>query len=114
MKNLFTLIAVAALVGCATTSSTPVGQVQEVGPGTYKIAFSHTSETVFTGHSSTYGVVDQAGQYCHAKGKKLLVVPSKESGVVVFRCEGEMDQQPVTPNAGPIELRAQTKGAGQN
>jgi uncharacterized lipoprotein YajG len=117
MKNLFSLIAVAVLAGC-TTSSSKVGQVQEVGPGTYKLAFSTTSETVFTGHKSTDAAVDQAGQYCHAKGQKLEIVPSKESGVVVFRC-GEMIEQPVTPNAAPTELKAQkqqdqTNGAGQN
>jgi hypothetical protein len=116
MKNLLSLVAVAVLAGCATSST--VGQVQEVGPGTYKIGFSHTSETVFTGHSSTDAAVDQAGRYCHAKGQKLVIVPSKESGIVVFRC-GEMIQEPTTTNAAPVQLKAQkqqdqTNGAAQN
>jgi hypothetical protein len=110
------LILLATLAGCTTTSSN-VGQVREVEPGTYKIGVAHVSESVFTGHESTYSAIDQAGQYCHAKGQKLVIVPSKESGVVVFRC-GEMIQEPATPSA-PVELRAQkqrdqTNGATQN
>jgi hypothetical protein len=42
MKKFLSLFFVAVLAGCATTSSTPVGQVQEVEPGTYKIGYSHT------------------------------------------------------------------------
>lgn len=108
---LTSLIAVAALVGCATSSST-VGQVVEVSPGTYKIGVAHVSESVFTGHESTYGAVDQAGQYCHARGQKLEIVPTKENGVVVFRC-GEKIQVPdtATPvtqepaSAAPVQLK---------
>ena len=111
MINLLTLIAVAALVGCATTSSTPVGQVQEVGPGTYKIGYSHT---VRIGHEMEDEAVSKAGQYCHDRGRKLQVVPSKGSDVIVFRCEGELIQ-----GSAPVELKVQkqqdqTKGAGQN
>ena len=112
MKNLFSLVAVAVLAGCATSST--VGQVQEVAPGTYKIGVGHT---VRIGHEMENAAVDQAGQYCHAKGQKLLIVPSKESGVVVFRC-GEMIQEPTTTNAAPVQLKAQKQqdqtGAAQN
>ena len=102
------LIAVAALVGCATSSST-VGQVQEVAQGTYKIGIPHT---VRIGHEMEDNAVSQAGQYCHARGQKLEIVPTKESGVVVFRC-GEKIQVPDTATpvtqdpatAAPVQLK---------
>jgi hypothetical protein len=103
MKKFLSLFFVAVLAGCATTSSTPVGQVQEVEPGTYKVGIAHT---VRSGHEMEDNAVSQAGQYCHAKGQKLVIVPSKESGVAVFRC-GEMIQEPATPSAAPTELKAQ-------
>ena len=46
MKNLLSLVAVAVLASCATSST--VGQVQEVGPGTYKIGFSLIQEPTTT------------------------------------------------------------------
>ena len=70
-----------ALVGCATTSS-DVGQVREVAPGTYKIGVAHS---VTIGHNEEDAAVRQAGEYCHAKGQKLVIVPSKDRDVT-FRC----------------------------
>jgi hypothetical protein len=70
-----------ALAGCATTSS-DVGQVREVAPGTYKIGVAHS---VTIGHDEENEAVDQAGKYCHAKGQKLVIVPSKDRDVT-FRC----------------------------
>jgi hypothetical protein len=72
--------------GCATTSA---GQVQEVSPGIYSV-----------GITRTYGITDKtkaleaavtkAGEYCHAKGQKLLVTPSPESqSTLMFRCGTE-------------------------
>jgi hypothetical protein len=81
------------LAGCATSSaSSTVGQVQEIAPGTYKIGVAHT---VRIGNEMETEAVSQAGQYCHAKGQKLIIVPSKDRDVT-FRC-GEMVQQPTTP-----------------
>jgi hypothetical protein len=96
------------LAGCATASST-VGQVQDVAPGTYKIGIPHT---VRIGHEMEDNAVSQAGQYCHARGQKLEIVPTKESGVVVFRC-GEKIQVPDTgtpvtqepATAAPVQLK---------
>src|SRR5262249_5767080 len=62
-----------AVEGCATTSTSPdVEQVQEVSPGTYKIGIAHT---VRMGHDMENEAVSKAGQYCHAKGQKLIIVP---------------------------------------
>jgi hypothetical protein len=70
-----------AFAGCATTSS-DVGQVQEVAPGTSKIGVAHS---VTIGHDAKDAAVRQAGQYCHAKGQKLVIVRTKERDVT-FRC----------------------------
>ena len=86
-----------ALAGCATTSSTDIGEVQEVAPGTYKIGVGHT---VQIGHKMEDEAVSKAGQYCHAKGQKLVIVPtdSKDSNVT-FRCK--FTSEPVTPAQNP-------------
>jgi hypothetical protein len=74
-----------ALVGCATTSS-DVGQVREVAPGTYKVGVARgTSSVVFGGTEAVNAAVDQAGKYCHAKGQKLVILPIKDKDVT-FRC----------------------------
>jgi hypothetical protein len=71
-----------ALVGCATTSS-DVGQVREVAPGTYKVGVARgTSSVVFGGTEAVNAAVDQAGKYCHAKGQKLVILDKD----VTFRC----------------------------
>jgi len=73
--------------GCATTS---VGQVQEVGPGTYSIDVS-VSHHGLGGQSQEKkaldAAVDKAGEYCHSKGQKLLITPNSASqNNVTFRC----------------------------
>jgi hypothetical protein len=97
------------LIGCATAStSSTVGQVQEVAPGTYKIGVGHT---VRIGHDMEDDAVSKAGQYCHAKGQKLVIVPTKDKDVT-FQC-GEKIQAsdtatPVTKEpatATPIQLK---------
>jgi hypothetical protein len=73
------------LVGCATTTS-DVGQVREVAAGTYKIGVSGgAGSVVFGSHETTDAAVGQAGQYCHAKGQKLVIVPTTGRDVI-FRC----------------------------
>src|SRR5262249_24920175 len=70
-----------ALAGCATTSTTEAGQVQEVEPGKYKVGIAHT---VRIGNEKEYEAVSLAGQYCHAKGQKLVIVPTKDNNSVTF------------------------------
>ena len=80
------------LLGCATSS---VGQVREVTPGTYKIGVARGANSVVIGNEATNAAVSQAGQYCHAKGQKLVIVPDAGRDVV-FRC-GERTQDSVVP-----------------
>ena len=82
------------LPGCATSS---VGQVREVAPGTYKIGVARGANSVVIGNEATNAAVSQAGQYCHAKGQKLVIVPDSGRDVV-FRC-GERTQDSVVPAA---------------
>jgi hypothetical protein len=79
------------LGGCATTSTTDVGQVREVAPGTYKIG---VARSVTMGHDAANDAIDQAGKYCHAKGQKLVIVPDAGRDVV-FRCEAT--KEPIKP-----------------
>jgi hypothetical protein len=76
-----TLWIVPILVGCATTSD--VGQVKEVAPGTYRVGVARGS--LFGGTEATNAAVDQAGQYCHSKGQKLIILPNPGKDVT-FRC----------------------------
>ena len=77
--------AILLLAGCATTTS-DIGQVREVAPGTYKIGVSGgAGSVVFGSHEAADAAVAQAGQYCHAKGQKLVIVPTTGRDVV-FRC----------------------------
>ena len=80
-----TLWIVPILVGCATTSD--VGQVKEVAPGTYKVGVARGSSSVLFGGGTeaTNAAVDQAGQYCHSKGQKLIILPNPGKDVT-FRC----------------------------
>jgi hypothetical protein len=64
--------------GCATT----VGQVQEVGGGTYRISYARSYTTSDIGMREAVG---KAGEYCHAKGQKLFVLPNTVNEVS-FRC----------------------------
>ena len=79
MSNAFVLV----LAGCATGD---VGQVKEVGPGTYKIGTGAAGNSVLIGgNDANNAAVEQAGEYCHAKGQKLVIVPSQGKDVT-FRC----------------------------
>jgi len=74
------------LAGCATTTTAEVGQVREVAPGTYKIGVaSGAGSTLFRSHEAADAAIDQAGQYCHSKGQKLLILPTRDKDVA-FRC----------------------------
>jgi hypothetical protein len=74
-----------ALAGCATTGA-PVGQVTEITPGTYKIGVGARGNSVLIGgNDATNAAVEQAGQYCRAKGQKLVIVPTQGRDVT-FHC----------------------------
>ena len=85
----FLLAFLPTLVGCATTSTSDVGQVREVAPGTYKIGVARgASSVVFGGTEAANAAIDaveQAGQYCRARGQKLVIVPTQDRDII-FRC----------------------------
>ena len=84
--TLMSLIVLGALVGCATSStSSTIGQVQEVAPGTYSIGVSRSSSVMFGGTEGVKAAVDEAGKYCHSKGQKLVILPTK-GNEVTFQC----------------------------
>jgi len=81
--SLFACTLVLVLAGCATAG---VGEVKEVAPGTYKIGTGAGGNSVLIGgHDATDAAVEQAGQYCHAKGQKLVVLPTQGKDVT-FHC----------------------------
>jgi hypothetical protein len=60
--------------------------VKEVAPGTYKVGVARGSSSVlFGGTEATNAAVDQAGQYCHSNGQKLIILPNPGKDVT-FRC----------------------------
>jgi hypothetical protein len=76
-----------ALAGCAT-SGAPVGQVTEVTPGTYKIGVGAAGNSVLIGgNDASNAAVEQAGQFCRAKGQKLVIIPTAGRDVT-FQCGG--------------------------
>ena len=79
--TLWAWVGLLTLAGCATR---PVGQVQEVGQGTYSIGVGR-SHTLASGAEDMKEAVTKAGEYCHSKSLKLLVVPSTGNDVT-FRC----------------------------
>ena len=87
-KARFLLPFLPALVGCATTSSSDVGQVREVAPGTYAIAVASNAslkKTLFQSNEGTDEAVSKAGEFCHAKGQKLIIVPGGGKDIT-FQC----------------------------
>ena len=73
------------LMGCATTTTSDIGEVREVAAGTYKIGVGRSGSTLFGSSEAANAAVDQAGKYCHAKGQKLIIVPTAGRDVT-FRC----------------------------
>ena len=75
---------VLVLAACTTTSD--VGKVKEIEAGTYRIGVGAAGNSVLiAGNEATNAAVEQAGQYCRAKGQKLIIVPSQGKDVT-FRC----------------------------
>jgi hypothetical protein len=68
------------LGGCATTGSPD--QVKELEGGVYSVTVPHS---VTQGYDALGSAVEKAGEYCHAKGQTLSVMPGG-SREVRFRC----------------------------
>jgi hypothetical protein len=88
--RLFVVAGVLLLEGCATTttSTSDVPQVREVSPETYTIPVASGAATrafLFQNHEATDEAVSQAGQFCHAKGQKVVIVPGGGKDLT-FRC----------------------------
>ena len=73
----------ALAMGCATT--TAPGQVQETELGTYSIRIGRTTG-IAQGNKATNDAIDKAGEYCHSKGQKLVVVQNPSQSLITFRC----------------------------
>ena len=95
-----TLWIVPILAGCATTSDGGGGVkevspgVKEVSPGTYSVPVSRSSSVMFGGTEGVSAAVSEAGQYCHSKGQKLVILPNK-GNELTFQCGEKVkpDQQ---------------------
>jgi hypothetical protein len=81
----------AFVTGCA--SSGKVGEVQDVGGGTYTIGVSRSMGGMSQSADALKAAADKAGAYCHSKGQKLQVTGAASK--ITFRCisEGEMPQK---------------------
>jgi hypothetical protein len=70
----------AAATGCTSTGQ--VGEVREVGQGTYSIGVgSSLGGGILQGDEALKATVDKAGEYCHSKGLRLLVTATVERTV---------------------------------
>jgi hypothetical protein len=76
-------VCLVTLVGCATRS---VGEVQEVGQGTYSIGVGR-SLTLVSGAEDMKEAVTKAGAYCHSKGQKAPATRGWDRG---FCSPGEL------------------------
>ena len=73
-------------LGTGCTSSGQVGQVKEVGPGTYSIGVSRAlGGGMLQGNEALKATVDKAGEHCHAKGQKLSNARAVDNNII-FRC----------------------------
>ena len=64
----------------------PVGEVKEVGPGTYSIGVSRAlGGGMLQGNEALKATVDKAGEHCHAKGQKLSNARAVDNSII-FRC----------------------------
>jgi hypothetical protein len=74
MGNIRLTVATVAYLTTLGTDCTsgPVGEVNEVGPGTYTIGVSRAlGGGLLAGDEALKATVDKAGEHCHAKGQKL-------------------------------------------
>jgi len=74
------------LAGCSTSST--VGKVQDLGDGTYSVGIRNAS--LADKVKASNDAVEAAGEYCHARGQKLQIVPGSGDNVK-FRCTGSAE-----------------------
>jgi hypothetical protein len=85
----------AAATGCTSTGQ--VGEVREVGQGTYSIGVgSSLGGGILQGDEALKATVDKAGQYCHSKGQKL-VVTATVGRTITFRCVSDYSKPQMNP-----------------
>jgi hypothetical protein len=76
--------------GCSLSSSSQQSaQVQDTGGGIYKIG---VGRSVMQGHTELDAAVAKAGEFCHAKGLKLVQTRAVENNII-FRCGGAVNPQ---------------------
>jgi hypothetical protein len=81
-----TLGIVAYLTTLGTGCTSQVGEVKEVGPGTYSIGVSRAlAGGMLQGNEALKATVDKAGEHCHAKGQKLWNARAVDNSII-FRC----------------------------
>lgn len=68
-----------------------VQQVHETEPGTYSINViqSHGFGAASRQEKAMTDAIGKAGDYCHAKEQKLLIVPTASQTFITFHCVAE-------------------------
>ena len=80
------VVAYLTTLGTGCTSSGQVGEVKEVGPGTYSIGISRAlGGGMLQGNEALKATVDKAGEHCHAKGQKLSNARAVDNRIT-FQC----------------------------
>jgi hypothetical protein len=88
------IVAYLTTLGTGCTSSGQVGEVKEIGPGSYSIGISRAlGGGMLQGNEALKATVDKAGEHCHAKGQKLSNARAVDNSII-FRCvSGEPTSQ---------------------
>ena len=77
------IVCIALVIGgCATSAA---GPVKELEPGTYQIGVSSSNSYVNGETEALSAAVEAAGEYCRAKGQRILIVPT-QGREVTFHC----------------------------
>jgi hypothetical protein len=76
-KRIVALAVLAGCIGLAACAGNPISQVKEIHPGVYSLAYAPKSDTE---------AIRKAGEYCHAKGQQLSILPDADDYEVRFRC----------------------------
>ena len=80
------IVAYLTMLGTGCTSIGQVGEVKEVGPGSYSIGVSRAlGSSLLKGDEALKATVDKAGEHCHAKGQKLSNTRAVDNRII-FRC----------------------------
>ena len=80
------IVAYLTTLGTGCTSSGQVGEVKEVGPGSYSIGVIRAlGGGMLQGDEALKATVDKAGEYCHAKGQKLSNARAVDNRIT-FQC----------------------------